>query len=257
MGHALVTGAGRRVGAAIASDLARRGWQLTLHYNSSMAEAEDHAHRIREDGGLARAVGADLREDGAPGRLLAEAEKDGPVTLVVNNAAIFAEDDPQSATALSLREHFDLNAGAPILLAKALHAARLRDGGRAVVVNILDNKLYAPNADFFSYTVSKFALAGATKALAMALAPHVRVCGVAPSLLLVSGDQTEEAYQAARRVNPLRDPVPLDDVCRAVVFLADTSSINGEIIAVDGGQNLMNLPRDVAFLDAATVKRFQ
>ena len=256
MSHALVTGAGRRVGAAIARDLAQRGWQLTLHYNSSMGEAEDLADNIREAGGLARAVGADLREDGAPARLLAEAEKDGPVALVVNNAAIFAEDDPQSATALSLREHFDINAGAPILLAKALHAARLGDGGRAAVVNILDNKLYAPNADFFSYTVSKFALAGATKALAMALAPHVRVCGIAPSLLLVSGNQTEEAFQAARRVNPQREPVPLDDVCRAVVFLADTPSMNGEIIAVDGGQNLMNLPRDVAFLDAAIVKRF-
>ena len=192
-----------------------------------------------------------------PTRLLAEAEEDGPVTLVVNNAAIFAEDDTQSATAASLREHFEVNAAAPILLAKALHGARLRDGGRAAVVNILDNKLYAPNADFFSYTVSKFALAGATKAMAMALAPHVRVCGVAPSLLLVSGDQSEEAYQATRRLNPLREPVPLEDLCRTVVFLADTPSINGEIIAVDGGQNLMNLPRDVAFLDAATVKQFQ
>jgi NAD(P)-dependent dehydrogenase (short-subunit alcohol dehydrogenase family) len=222
-----------------------------------MAEAMAIARNIREDGGLARAVGTDLREDGAPERLLAEAEKDGPVRLVVNNAAIFAEDDPQSATASSLREHFDINTGAPILLAKALHAARLRDGGHAAVVNILDNKLYAPNADYFSYTVSKFALAGATKALAMALAPQVRVCGVAPSLLLVSGNQTEEAFQAARRINPLREPVPLDDVCRAVAFLADTPSINGEIIAVDGGQTLMNLPRDVAFLDAATVKRFQ
>jgi NAD(P)-dependent dehydrogenase (short-subunit alcohol dehydrogenase family) len=252
-----VTGAGRRVGAAIARDLARRGWRLTLHYNSSMAEAEAIAQTIRRNGGQARAVGADLREDDAPDRLLAEAEKDAPVTLLVNNAAIFAEDDPQSATASSLREHFDVNAGAPILLAKALHATRLRDDGRAVVVNILDNKLYAPNADFFSYTVSKFALAGATKALAIALAPHVRVCGVAPSLLLVSGSQTEEAYQAARRINPLREPIPLDDVCRTVAFLAETTSINGEIVSVDGGQTLMNLPRDVAFLDAAIVKRFQ
>lgn len=222
-----------------------------------MLEAEAIAQTIRQDGGVARIVGADLRDEGAPARIIAEAEEAGPVTLVVNNAAIFAEDDPQSATALSLREHFDINAGAPILLAKALHAARLRDVGRAAVVNILDNKLYAPNADFFSYTVSKFALAGATKALAMALAPHVRVCGIAPSLLLVSGNQTEKAYQAARRVNPVREPVPLDDVCRAVAFLADTPSINGEIIAVDGGQNLMNLPRDVAYLDAAIVKRFQ
>lgn len=257
MGHALVTGAGRRVGAAIARELARRGWTLTLHYNSSMSEAEELARGIRDDGGCAHAIGADLREDGAPARLLAAAEKDEPVTLIVNNAAIFAEDDPQSTTASSLREHFVVNAGAPILLTRALYAARLLDGGRAAVVNILDNKLDAPNADFFSYTISKFALAGATKALALALAPHIRVCGVAPSLLLVSGSQSEEEYQAARRVNPLRIPVLLDDVCRAIAFLADTPSITGEIITVDGGQNIMNLPRDVAYLDPAIVKRFQ
>lgn len=257
MGHALVTGAGRRVGAAIARDLSRRGWRVTLHYKASGTEAEALAEEIRKDGGEAWTLGADLRDEEAPARLVAEAEKNAPISLLVNNAAIFADDDPQSATARSLREHFDVNAGAPILLAQALHDARKRDGGRAAIVNMLDNKLGAPNADYFSYTVSKFALAGATKALAVALAPHVRVCGVAPSLLLLSGDQSEAAYEAARRVNPLRQPVPLDDLCRAVAFLADTPSINGEIIAVDGGQNLMNLPRDVAFLDAETVKRFQ
>lgn len=257
MGHALVTGAGRRVGAAIARDLSRRGWRVTLHYNASGDAAETLADTIRAEGGTARTVGADLRDAGAPARLVEAAESGGPLSLLVNNAAIFADDDPLSATDRSLREHFDVNAGAPILLAQALYAARKTDEGRATVVNILDNKLAAPNADYFSYTISKFALAGATKALAMGLAPHVRVCGVAPSLLLVSGSQSEAAYQAARRVNPLQRPVPLEDLCRAVAFLAETPSVNGEIVAVDGGQHLMNLPRDVAFLDADTIKRFQ
>ena len=257
MGHALVTGAGRRVGAAIARDLSRRGWRVTLHCHASAEGADALAAAIRADGGEARMLRADLRDEGVPARLVEDAETNGPLSLLVNNAAIFAADDPQSASARSLREHFDVNAGAPILLAQALHDVRKRDDGRAVIVNILDNKLAAPNADHFSYTVSKFALAGATRALAMALAPHVRVCGVAPSLLLASGSQSEEAYEAARRVNPLRQPVPLEDLCRSVAFLAETPSINGEIIVVDGGQNLMNLPRDVAFLDTEIVKRFQ
>jgi NAD(P)-dependent dehydrogenase (short-subunit alcohol dehydrogenase family) len=144
-----------------------------------------------------------------------------------------------------------------VLLAQALHGARTADGGRAAAINILDNKVFAPNADYLSYTVSKFALAGATRALALGLSPHVRVCGIAPSLLLISGDQSEADFEAARRVNPLARPIPLDDVCRTVAFLAETPSINGEILALDAGQRLMNLPRDVAFLDADTIKRFQ
>jgi NAD(P)-dependent dehydrogenase (short-subunit alcohol dehydrogenase family) len=105
--------------------------------------------------------------------------------------------------------------------------------------------------------VAKFALAGATKMLAMALAPLVRVCGIAPAVLLVSGEQSAENYGRTNAINPMRRPTGLEDICRAVSYLAETEAANGEILALDGGQALMNLPRDVAFLDDAIVERFR
>ena len=160
-------------------------------------------------------------------------------------------------TAESLSAHFAVNTVAPILLAQAFAKARKQRGEEGVVINLIDNKIFAPNADYFSYSVAKFALAGATKMLAMALAPEVRVCGVAPAVLLVSGEQTDEDFSRTNAINPLKAATALDDVCRAVLFLAETRSISGQIIAVDGGQSLMNLPRDIAFLDEAIIKRFQ
>lgn len=256
--QALVTGAGKRVGAAIARALAAAGWAVTIHYRFAREEAETLAGEILKTGGSAITYQADLTEPGAAEAMIAAL--DGaplPLTLLVNNAAIFEYDSPPDVTAKALAEHFTVNAAAPILLAQAFGAAKKRRRETGVVVNMLDNKIFAPNADYFSYSVAKFALAGATRMLAMALAPHVRVCGVAPALLLVSGEQSEDAYQRARVVTPARQPTRLEDVCRAVLFLAETESLNGEIIAVDRGQTLMNLPRDVAFLDDGAVKGFQ
>ena len=256
--QALVTGAGKRVGAAIARALAAAGWAVTIHYRSAGEEAETLAGAIREAGGSARTYQADLADPAAAEATIAALDGvPSPLTLLVNNAAIFDYDAPPDVTAESLAEQFSVNAAAPILLAQAFGAAKKRRGETGAVVNMLDNKIFAPNADYFSYSVAKFALAGATRMLAMALAPHVRVCGVAPALLLVSGEQSEDGYQRARVVNPARRPTRLEDVCRAVLFLAETESVNGEIIAVDRGQTLMNLPRDVAFLDDGPVKGFQ
>jgi len=256
--HALVTGAGRRVGAAIARCLAGAGWTVTIHYRSARHDAEALARAIIETGTAARTYQADLGEAGAAAAMIAAVEQSGPpLSLLVNNAAIFDYDDVDSVTAESLGRHFSINAQAPILLAQAFGAAKLRQGRTGVVVNMIDNKISAPNADYFSYSVAKFALAGATRMLAMALAPSVRVCGVAPSILLVSGEQSEADYGRTRAINPARRPTSLEDVCRTVLFLAETDAMNGEIVTVDGGQTLMNLPRDVAFLDDAIVKGFQ
>lgn len=255
--HALVTGAGKRVGAAIARALADAGWAVTIHYNTSASEADTLARSIREGGGMARARHADLADEAAPAALVEAVEAEGPpLTLLVNNAATFGYDDAGTVGADALSRHFRVNAAAPILLAQAFAAARKRNGGVGVVINMLDNKIFAPNADYFSYSVAKFALAGATKMLAMALAPDVRVCGVAPAVLLVSGEQSQENYERTRAINPVRRPVAVEDVCRAILFLAEAESVNGEIIRIDGGQALLNLPRDVAFLDEETMKVF-
>lgn len=255
--HALVTGAGRRVGAAIARALAAAGWSVTIHHHDAEEEAETLACSIRADGGTARTCRADLSDPNAAAALIEAVDEATPLSLLVNNAAIFRYDAPPDVTAESLAEHFSINAAAPILLAQAFAAAKRRRKQTGAVVNMLDNKIFAPNADYFSYSVAKFALAGATRMLAMALAPEVRVCGVAPGLLLASGGQSEEDFERTRAVNPARQPTGLDDLCRAVLFLAETESMNGEIVTVDRGQTLLNLPRDVAFLDAAVAKGFQ
>ena len=256
-GHALVTGAGRRVGAAIARHLAETGWAVTIHYKTSRAEAEELAQSLRRDGASARTFAADLARPDEAVAMIRSLEAERPLTLLVNSAASFSYDAAGSVTAENLQSHFTVNAATPILLAQALHAAKQRSGGKAAVVNLLDNKIFAPNADYFSYSVAKFALAGATKMLAMALAPLVRVCGIAPSVLLISGEQSAENFGRTNAVNPMRRPVDLADICRAVSFLAETESVNGEILALDGGQALMNLPRDVAFLDGAIVEKFR
>ncbi len=256
--HALVTGAGKRVGAAIARRLAESGWMVTIHYRTAEEEAEALARSIREIGAALRTYRADLADPEQAGAMISAIEKDAPpLSLIVNNAAMFGYDEAGVITAEALQAHFAVNAVAPILLTQAFAAARAARSETGIVVNLLDSKIFAPNADFFSYSVSKFALAGATKMLAMAFAPNVRVCGIAPAVLLISGEQSEENYSLTRAINPLRRAAALDDVCRTVLFLADNQSINGEIIAIDCGQTLMNLPRDIQFLDEAVIKGFQ
>jgi NAD(P)-dependent dehydrogenase (short-subunit alcohol dehydrogenase family) len=256
--HALITGAAKRVGAEIARRFAQSGWAVTIHYRSSSKEAEILANSLRAGGATAQTVQADLSDPQDAAAMIDALDQEGPpLSCIVNSAAMFSHDEPGAVTADSLTRHVHVNAALPILLAQALHAAKRRRNGSGVVINILDNKIFAPNPDYFSYSVSKFALAGATRMLAMALAPRVRVCGVAPSILLVSGEQGEANFQATRAINPMHRATHLADVCRTVLFLAETESVNGEIVTVDRGQTLMNLPRDVAFLDEAVRDRFE
>ena len=256
-GHALITGAGRRVGAAIAGHLARSGWEVTIHYKNSRIEAEELADSLRRDGATTHIFAADLAQPDDAVGMIEAVEAERPLSLLINSAAGFSYDEVGSITAENLHSHFAVNAATPILMAQALHRAKQGSGGKAAIINVLDNKIFAPNADYFSYSVAKFALAGATRMLAMALAPLVRVCGIAPAVLLVSGTQTPENYGRTSAINPMRRPTELTDVCRAVTYLAETEAANGEILVLDGGQALMNLPRDVAFLDERIVESFQ
>jgi NAD(P)-dependent dehydrogenase (short-subunit alcohol dehydrogenase family) len=245
---ALVTGAGRRIGRAIALALARAGWDVAVHYRASRAEAEEVAREIAALGRRAALVHGDLADEAAVNRLLPAAiDALGPVTCVVNNASLF---DYDSATGFSVDKfdvHMRANVAAPLLLAQALHA-QVPAGGQGVVVNLLDQKLYNLNPDYLSYTLSKAALHTATTVLAQALAPKVRVVGVAPGITMVSGDQTEEGFAKAHAQTPLGRSSTPDDIAAAVLYAATARAVTGTTLLVDGGQHLLPLPRDVMFL---------
>lgn len=240
----LVTGGARRVGAAIAKRLADGGWRIAVHFNRSGAEAEALAHDL---GGVA--VGADL-EDAAAAEALparAAAALGAPLDAVVNSASIFEYDLAADFTAESFRRHMAVNALAPTLIARAF-ARAVAPGRSGAVVNLLDQKLWNLNADFFAYTLSKVALDGATKLLARALAPSVRVNAVAPGLVLPSGGQTPEEFaRVAGAHNILRRPIDLAAIADAAAFLLDNSGVTGQTILVDNGQHMVASDHDIMF----------
>jgi len=245
---ALVTGAGRRIGRAIAIGLARAGWDIAVHYRASEEDARATADAIQALGRRAVTLHCDLSDEGPARGLVARAvDALGPVSCVVNNASQFDYDSAADFSPALLSAHMQANVSAPILLAQALHAATPA-GSQAVVINLLDQKLYNLNPDFLSYTLSKAALHTATTMLAQALAPTVRVVGVAPGLTMVSGDQTEGGFEKAHQQTPLGQSSTPDDIVAAVCYLAGARAVTGTTLLVDGGQHLMPLPRDVMFL---------
>ena len=245
---ALVTGAGRRLGRAIALGLARAGWDLALHYRHSEQDAIATRDAILALGRRAVLLQCDLADDAAV-RLLAGSAIDalGTLTCIVNNASLFEYDSATDFSPALLNAHMAANVTAPVLLAQALHAATPQ-GEQAVVINLLDQKLYNLNPDFLSYTLSKAALHAATTMLAQALAPTVRVVGVAPGITLVSGEQSEEGFTQAHRATPLGRSSTPQDIADAVVYAAGARALTGTTLLVDGGQHLTPSTRDVMFL---------
>ncbi len=234
---AIVTGAGKRVGQAIAEALLADGWTVVAHVHHEGDDVPDGAV----------AVVADLAEEGAAEAIVGACDGLPPLALLVNNAARFAEDRLATLSAASFDSHMAVNVRAPALLTKAF-AAVAGEGG--LVVNLLDSKLSALNADFLSYTLSKVALGGLTELSARALAGQgIRVNGIAPALMLLSDGQDEANFEAMHRFNPLSRGVEPDDVVAALRYLIDSTVITGQIITVDGGQRFWALPRDVQFLE--------
>ena len=245
---ALVTGAGRRIGRAIALGLAEAGWDIALHYRSSASEAADTAAAITALGRRAVLLEADLADEAAARALLSRAIAAlGPVGCIVNNASLFAYDSAADFSPSLLASHMQANVAAPILLAQALHAATPTDS-QAVVINLLDQKLANLNPDYLSYTLSKSALQTATMMLAQALAPTVRVVGVAPGITMLSGDQSQAGFDTAHQQTPLGRSSTPEDVVAAVLYAAGARAMTGTTLLVDGGQHLMPLARDVMFL---------
>jgi NAD(P)-dependent dehydrogenase (short-subunit alcohol dehydrogenase family) len=245
---ALVTGAGRRIGRAIALGMAEAGWDIAVHYRQSRSDAEQVAELVRALGRRAFLAPCELADEAAvralPGQVVAQL---GRLDCIVNNASLFEYDKPAEFSPSLLAAHMQCNVAAPLLLAQALHALTPA-GGQAVVVNLLDQKLYNLNPDFLSYTLSKAALQTATTMLAQALAPTLRVVGVAPGITMVSGDQDQDGFERAHRVTPLGRSSTPQDIVDAVLYAANARALTGTTLLVDGGQHLMPLARDVMFL---------
>ncbi len=241
----LVTGAGRRIGAAIATGLGD-AFDVAVHYKSSADEARSVVAAIAAAGGRAQAFRADLADAGAAKGLVAEVAREmGAIDLLVASASAFDYDTPSTFDPAAMRRLLDVNLVAPLVLAQALGEHGSAD---ATLVLMLDNKVVSLNPDFFSYTLAKVALRGAVDMLAMHYRGRMRVCGVAPGVTLVSGDQSRENFERSwRHTLTGAGPTP-DDIASTVRFVWQTKSLNGEIVVLDGGQHLMSLERDVAFV---------
>lgn len=247
-GVALVTGGARRIGRTIALALAGDGWDIAVHYGRSAAEAAETVRAIEALGRRAGAFDCDLADTAAVRRLPVRcAAALGPLACVVNNASLFEFDAAPEFDPALLARVMAVNVAAPLLLAQVL-AAQIPQGGQGVVINLLDQKLFNPNPDFLSYTLSKSALAEATRLLARALAPRLRVVGIAPGITLRSGEQSEAGFAAAHAKTPLGRGSTPEDVAEAVVYAACARAVTGTTLLVDGGQHLVPSDRDVMFL---------
>ena len=253
----LVTGAARRLGREISLDLARAGWRVALHYHQSADEAaQTLADCVAGSGDLAKhfALQADLANEADCRSMVPRVvERFGRLDAVVNNASTFEPDDAKDFSFAAMEKHARTNTGAPIILAQALRQhvddrAEAGDTPAACVVNLLDQKLWNQNPDFLSYTLSKAALEAATTILAMALAPRVRVVGVAPGLTLPSYALSQERFDALHRLSPLGRSSSPQDVASAVRFALENGSITGTTLLIDGGQHLMRFERDFSLM---------
>jgi NAD(P)-dependent dehydrogenase (short-subunit alcohol dehydrogenase family) len=251
----LVTGAAKRLGREIALACARAGWRVAVHFRESQGDAMRTVMDCAQIAQDAAGFQADLADEFATLALVPQVvAKMGRIDAVVNSAALFEHDEPKTFSYSAMHKHLAANTGAPILLAQALHDhiesrdATQGTSSQGCVVNLLDQKLWNQNPDFMSYTLSKASLEAAGTMLALALAPRVRVVGVAPGLTLTSHMLDDEKFQKLHQLSPLNRSSTPEDVCAAVVFALSNSSITGTTLLVDGGQHLMKFGRDFSLM---------
>ena len=245
----LVTGAARRVGREIALHLAGSGFDVAVHYRGSQADAQATVRDAQAAGAACAAFQADLSIEAECRALVpAVVAHFKRLDAVVNNASTFEYDTAQTFGHAAMERHWRANTAPAVLLAQALHQHLSGCAEVGCIVNLLDQKLWNPNPDYFSYTLSKAALQAATVMLAQALAPQVRVCGVAPGVTLLSGKMTEQEFAQAHVLTPLNRSSTPADIARAVRFLIESPAITGTTLLVDGGQHLQAQARDVMFI---------
>ena len=247
----LITGGAHRLGREIALAFAKAGWSVLCHYRTSKDSAQKTRQEVQDAGADCLLVDMDLAQDNAAELLMDQCVQltGQPPQCIVNNASIFEADDAPSATAEGLQRHFQVNAVTPLLLAIALYN-RVRQGsgvahGTHCVIHVLDQKVHNLNPDYFSYTVSKLALERSVALQAQALAPTVRVCGLSPGLMYLSGPQTQTNFDKASLVNLVQKRIDPADVAQGALFMAQNPSINGCTLRTDNGQHLIPLSRDV------------
>jgi NAD(P)-dependent dehydrogenase (short-subunit alcohol dehydrogenase family) len=234
----LITGAGKRIGKAIALDLAAQGWGVAVHYFTSRDDADAVVEEITRQGGRAAAVQANLGiEAETVGLVPAAVEQLGPLTALVNNASVFERDEIDDADRESWDRHMETNLRAPLVLSQAF-ARQLPADQDGCIVNIIDQRVWNLTPHFVSYTLSKAGLWTLTQTLALALAPRIRVNGIGPGPTLRNDRQSEEHFAAQWENIPLRRPTGPDEICQGVRFILDAPALTGQMIALDGGEHL-------------------
>jgi NAD(P)-dependent dehydrogenase (short-subunit alcohol dehydrogenase family) len=244
---ALVTGAAKRLGRALALDLAAQGFDVAVHYRTSAADAAQTVAAIEAAGRRALALAADLEDEQATAALVgAAAAALGPLTVLVNNAAVFDYDRPETADQRRWARHMAVNLRAPLVLTQSL-IAQLPAGATGNVVNMIDARVLNLTPHYTSYTVSKAGLWALTQHLASALGPRVRVNAIAPGPTLPDAGMSAERFEALCRATPLGRAPGVDEICRALRLILEAPAMTGQMIALDGGRHLgWLLPREVA-----------
>jgi NAD(P)-dependent dehydrogenase (short-subunit alcohol dehydrogenase family) len=235
---ALVTGAAKRLGRAIALELAEAGWNIALHYHTSHEDAEKAAGEIRAKGVRCATFAADFAVEAETEKLTAQVNAElGPLTALINSASLFENDDWQTASRASWDAHMEINLRAPFLLSQ--HFARqLPKGAKGAIVNIIDQRVLKPTPQFLSYSLSKAGLYWLNTTLAQSLGPRIRVNAVGPGPTMKNARQSEADFERQREATLLKSGAEPQDVCDAVRYLLDAPSVTGQMIAVDGGQHL-------------------
>ena len=241
----LVTGAAKRLGRAIALDRARHGWSIALHYNSSEKEARATAADAATNGVKVALFKADLAREAETATLVERAVAElGPLTALVNSASLFENDDWYSVSRESWDKHMETNLRAPFVLAQTF-ARQVDRAHRGAIVNLIDQRVLKPTPQFMSYSLSKAGLYWLTTTLAQALAPRIRVNAVGPGPTIINPRQSAGDFARQREATVLGRGAEPQDVCDAVRYLLEASSVTGQMIAVDGGQHLIWQTPDV------------
>ncbi len=237
-GAALITGGARRIGRALVAAAAECGYDVAIHVRALDDEAEAAAAEVRARGRKSTIVTCDLRKESATVALVGEVEAElGAVTLLVNCASVFEEDAFADMNRASWDAHLETNLRAPLVLAQVF-ARRLPQDREGLIVNLLDQRVLRPTPEFFSYSLSKAALWDATRMLAQALAPHIRVNAIGPGPTLPSIHQDQAAFDAEAQTTLMQRPVSPSEIALALRYLIEARAVTGQMIAVDSGQHL-------------------